>query len=66
LKYSAWLPVQGVRYGIIYGEPIVIRTDVDENAVAEILEREFMAKMVELHTELVAAMGFRGQSAAHS
>jgi 1-acyl-sn-glycerol-3-phosphate acyltransferase len=66
LKLSAWLPGQGVRYGIIYGEPIVIRTDVDENAVAEILEREFMAKMVELHTELLAAMGFKGQSAAHS
>jgi 1-acyl-sn-glycerol-3-phosphate acyltransferase len=66
LKLSAWLPVKGVRYGIIYGEPIVIRTDVDDNAAAQTLEREFMRKMVELYMELAAAMGIKAQSSASS
>lgn len=56
LKLSAWLPVKAVRYGIIYGEPIVIQTDVEKNAAAETLERKLTTKMVELYGELAAAM----------
>jgi 1-acyl-sn-glycerol-3-phosphate acyltransferase len=58
-KPSAWLPVKAVRYGIIYGEPILIRSDVENHAAAEALERELMTKMVELYRELAAAMGIK-------
>jgi 1-acyl-sn-glycerol-3-phosphate acyltransferase len=58
-KPSAWLPLKAVRYGIIYGEPIAIRTDVEKDAAAQMLEREFMTKMVELHRELAEAMGIK-------
>ena len=56
LKRSAWLPLKAVRYGIIYGEPIAIRSDVEKSEAAEMLEREYMGKMVELHNELATAM----------
>jgi 1-acyl-sn-glycerol-3-phosphate acyltransferase len=62
-KLSAWLPVKAVRYGIIYGEPIVIQTDIDKNAAAEILERKLTTKMVELYGELSMAMGLKIESA---
>jgi len=66
LKVRAWLPHKAVHYGINYGNPIVIRTDVDKNAAAEELEREFMTKMVELHMELAAAMEAKVEPAARS
>jgi 1-acyl-sn-glycerol-3-phosphate acyltransferase len=56
-KVSAWLPVKRVRYGIIYGEPIVIKPDVEKNAAAHMLEQELKTKLVELYRELSAAMG---------
>jgi 1-acyl-sn-glycerol-3-phosphate acyltransferase len=58
-KLSAWAPIKAVRYGIIYGEPIAIRNDVEKNAAAEVLEQEYMAKMIELYRELAAAMGMK-------
>ncbi|MGH7245224.1 MAG: lysophospholipid acyltransferase family protein [Phycisphaerales bacterium] len=41
-----WLPLRHVRYGMIYGPPLVPRGDPDE------LEREFLSEIVRLHAIL--------------
>ena len=56
-KSTAWLPIKAIRYGIIYGEPIELKKDVEKTVATAQLEAEFKSKMLELHRELAAAMG---------
>jgi 1-acyl-sn-glycerol-3-phosphate acyltransferase len=56
-KLSAWLPIKAIRYGIIYGNPIVLKEDVDKRVATTQLEAELKTKLVELYRELADAMG---------
>lgn len=55
-KISAWLPFRHIRYGVIYGEPILIQTDLEKTEAAKILEAELKAAFIQLHRELIEAM----------
>ena len=55
-RISAWLPLKRIRYGVIYGNPIFIRTDLDKTEATQQMEAELRAAFVQLHRELLDAM----------
>lgn len=48
-RFSAWLPLRQVRYGVSYGEPIVVD---DDTSVEEQLRRAFVTLAEELEGEM--------------
>ncbi len=55
-KIGSWLPLRRIRYGVIFGEPILIRTDLEKNEAAKVLEDELKAAFGQLYRELTEAM----------
>ena len=55
-RISSWLPHRRIRYGVIYGEAISIRPDLDKAESAKVMEEELKAAFVRLYRELVDAM----------
>lgn len=53
----AWLPIRRTRYGVIYGEPIYARTDLDESEAKSAFLAELKRRYRLLHAELLQAMG---------
>jgi 1-acyl-sn-glycerol-3-phosphate acyltransferase len=59
-RVSAWLPIRRMRYGMLVGEPLVARADLDKAKSARVLEEELKTALVRLYAELSAAMGRLG------
>jgi 1-acyl-sn-glycerol-3-phosphate acyltransferase len=55
-RISSWLPLRRIRYGVIYGEPLAIRPEVEKVEATRVLEEELKAAFVQLHGELVEAL----------
>jgi 1-acyl-sn-glycerol-3-phosphate acyltransferase len=55
-RVSAWLPLKRIRYGVIYGEPIELRADLDKPEAIQAMEADLRAAFVRLHRELLGAM----------
>lgn len=51
-RWTSWLPLRRIRYGVIFGEPIP--SDVGD---AEAIERLLVDRLVALHGELAATLG---------
>lgn len=60
LKIAAWLPHRQIRYGIIFGEPIFLRQELDKSAAVAAMEADLSAAFVRLWGELTAEMRLRG------
>lgn len=56
-RVSSWLPLRRIRYGIIFGEPISIQTDLDKTAAVAALESELKDAFIRLYGELTKKMG---------
>lgn len=56
-KFTSWLPLRRVRYGVAYGKPLYVRTDEDEAAAREELLLDLKRAYRSLHAELLSAMG---------
>ena len=50
-RLTAWLPLKRVRYAIVYGEPIMARTDVEEGEAAREVEEEFKRRVMSCYAE---------------
>jgi 1-acyl-sn-glycerol-3-phosphate acyltransferase len=59
-RVRAWLPLRQVRYGIIYGQPIALRNDLQKVEATAMLENQLRDAFKELYHELVAAMESNG------
>ncbi len=55
-RISSWLPFRRIRYGVIYGQPLAIRPELEKAEATRVLEEELKAAFIELHGELVEAM----------
>jgi 1-acyl-sn-glycerol-3-phosphate acyltransferase len=53
---SSWLPLKRIRYGLAFGAPLTVRTDLDSAAAAEAMEQEVKSSMMSLHRELAQEM----------
>jgi 1-acyl-sn-glycerol-3-phosphate acyltransferase len=52
-----WLPLKRVRYGIIYGNPLSFRTDLDDAEARSQFLQDLKRAYRSLHAELLAQMG---------
>jgi 1-acyl-sn-glycerol-3-phosphate acyltransferase len=55
-RFAAWLPLRRTRYGVIFGQPLIARTDLDERAALDEFVARLAAAYVSLYRELRAAM----------
>lgn len=55
-RIGAWLPLGRIRYGVIFGEPIVIRGDLEKAEAVRVFEGELKAAFIKLHRELMEGM----------
>ena len=55
-RVSAWIPIRRIRYGIIFGEPLQMREDLDKAAALDALEAELKEAFVRLYQELMERM----------
>lgn len=55
-RVTSWLPHRAIRYGINYGEPMRVRTDLEPEAARADLTRRLSAAYVDLYQELRRAM----------
>ena len=55
-RIGAWLPLRRIRYGVIFGEPIQIRPELEKSVAAKQLEEELRLAFVALHQELLSRM----------
>ncbi len=61
-KYTrilSWLPLRRVKYGVIFGQPLQPRRDLDRAQAIEALLQDLKRSYVELYAELAAAMKAR-------
>ncbi len=58
-KFTSWLPLRRIRYGIIYGEPLRVRTDLDKLEAIPQFITELRAAYLQLHAELLEEMNRR-------
>ena len=58
-KIGAWLPLGRIRYGVIFGEPIRIRNDLEKTEANKLMEADLRAAFVSLHRELLDAMAVK-------
>jgi 1-acyl-sn-glycerol-3-phosphate acyltransferase len=56
-KPQSWLPLKRVRYGVIYGTPLYVRTDLEEAEARLQFLQELKRAYRSLHAELLAAAG---------
>ncbi len=59
-RISAWLPARRIRYGVIFGEPIKPRTDLEKAEAIAAFEAELRDAFVNLYAELTARMEMKG------
>ncbi len=59
-RISAWIPVRRIRYGVIFGEMIQLRTDLDKPAAIAELEKELASAFIRLYGELKTQMESQG------
>jgi len=55
-RVSAWVPVRRIRYGVIFGEPLLLHTELDKAAAVSAMEAELKDAFVRLYGELTAKM----------
>ncbi|CAN5597229.1 lysophospholipid acyltransferase family protein [soil metagenome] len=53
-RFTSWLPLKRTRYGVIYGEPLEIRTDLDKSAAAAEIEQRLREAFAKLFDEISA------------
>jgi len=56
-RFTSWLPLKRVCYGVNFGKPLYARTDVAEEEARARLVQELKRSYRALHTELLAVMG---------
>jgi 1-acyl-sn-glycerol-3-phosphate acyltransferase len=56
-KILNWLPLRRVKYGVIFGEPVVPRKDLERAEAVDVMVGELKRAYVELYAELSRAMG---------
>ena len=55
--FKAWLPLRAIRYGVIYGNPIVVDPDGEAEAAKAKATAELRQAFIDLAGELKAAIG---------
>lgn len=55
-RFSAWLPLRRIRYGVIFGPLLHLRPELEKAEAAKQLEEDLKAAFVSLHRELLEAM----------
>jgi 1-acyl-sn-glycerol-3-phosphate acyltransferase len=55
-KVKSWLPVRGVRYGVNFGLPLRVRTDLEKHEAQKIFLDEMRQAYLDLHAELLDKM----------
>ena len=55
-RFTAWLPLRRVRYGVIYGEPIFLDPALEKTTAMRVAEEQLRAAFCGLHEELTTAM----------
>ena len=55
-RLPAWIPIRQTRYGIIYGQPLEVRSDLPKTEAAQELEARLRQSFVQLNVELKATM----------
>jgi 1-acyl-sn-glycerol-3-phosphate acyltransferase len=64
-KPTAWMPLRRIQYGIIYGQPLTARTDLEERESVQELSDRLATAYVSLYQELSGKMpAFKGRSNA--
>jgi len=56
-RFASWLPLKRTKYGVIYGEPLMVRPDLEKTAAAAEVEQRLREAFVHLYSEVTAAMG---------
>jgi 1-acyl-sn-glycerol-3-phosphate acyltransferase len=56
-RFTAWLPLRRVRYGVIYGQPITVDPSLDKETASLQMEARLRASFALLYDELKVAMG---------
>jgi 1-acyl-sn-glycerol-3-phosphate acyltransferase len=56
-KVTSWLPLRRVRYGVVFGEPITVRKDVEKHEATRAFVEQLKQAYLDLHAELMAQMG---------
>jgi 1-acyl-sn-glycerol-3-phosphate acyltransferase len=56
-KAMSWLPLRRVRYGVVFGEPMWVRKDLEKHEATKVFVDELKQAYLALHAELKAAMG---------
>jgi len=51
-----WLPLKRTKYGVIYGEPLELRPDLEKSEAAQEIEGRLRAAFISLYRELSDAM----------
>jgi hypothetical protein len=64
-RVRAWLPARQVRYGVIYGKPLMLRSEMGKAGAAASLEGELREAFIVLYKELADAMSQRGILVTH-
>jgi 1-acyl-sn-glycerol-3-phosphate acyltransferase len=55
-RVLSWAPVRGLRYGVNFGQPIRVRTDLDKAEAIKVFLAEMKQAYLDLYAELKAAM----------
>jgi len=55
-RFSSWLPIKRTRYGVIYGQPLTVRQDLEKNEAAREIEDRLRQSFIDLHRELTQRM----------
>ena len=58
-QFTSWMPVRAVRYGAIFGEPLVVRKDLDKQEATKQFMDDLRRAYLDLHVELTGAMEAR-------
>jgi 1-acyl-sn-glycerol-3-phosphate acyltransferase len=56
LRVKSWLPLKRVRYGVIFGEPLLVRKDLEKHDATKLFLDQLRQAYLDLHEELKAAM----------
>ena len=59
-RFTSWLPLRRVRYGVIFGEPLVVRKDLEKHEATKKFMEDLRQAYLDLNVELRAAMDARG------
>jgi hypothetical protein len=57
--FKAWLPLRAVRYGVIYGNPIIVDPNLDAETAKANATAELRQAYIDLAGELKAVLGMK-------